>query len=115
MALRLKQPRMIDSSAALPGVDLVRQEDARAGSAARFERAVRLGGSAEGIALADLHIEDAAAERIEQAVSDRAHLARRAGVMAEVWPADPRGLADEGGDVGWLDRAGGLAIADEMA
>ena len=61
-----------------------RQQDRRARGAPAFQGAVGLGGVAERVALADLDMEDAAAERVEQPVGDRAHLRGRAGVMAEI-------------------------------
>ena len=72
-------------------------------------------GVAQREALADLDVDDAAAQRVEQTVGDRAHLGRRARVVAEIRARDARRFADEGRDVHRLDRAGGLAVADEMA
>src|SRR4029077_16659267 len=57
----------------------------------------------------------AAADRVEQPVGDRADLRGGAGVMAEIRPREQSRFQDEAGDIHRLDRARGLAVADEMA
>ena len=64
---------------------------------------MRLGGIAQRQALADIDRDDAAADGVEEAVGDGAHLGGRAGVVAEIRPRNPRRLADEGADIQGLD------------